>query len=332
MKWTLNEPQSGDVVRIKLGNIYHYGIYVNDEEIIQFGLPPTDLRRDASKVEVCISSLEEFLCGNFLEVAQAESKKERKKMFSPERVVERARERLGERGYHILYNNCEHFVNQCLFGKSECSQVEQVRQMWKNFPFVNIYVEKFPFETSSNEIFPAERLAEIEKCGNVDVRMEKFYDWKLLERGIHQSLGINIKNVDFKKNKSKWQCDDFEFSLSHGENIVAVAVARNSVGVDVELIDVARFEKFPPNKILTKGEMKNIEVNSETLNKLWTVKEALFKKGGYKGFNPAKIDTQQAKYKTHKIAVEGKTFYLSIASDDISFIKLHLGNGISLCE
>ena len=40
MKWSFVEPSSGDMIRVKLGSIYHYGIFADDGEIIQFGLPP----------------------------------------------------------------------------------------------------------------------------------------------------------------------------------------------------------------------------------------------------------------------------------------------------
>jgi hypothetical protein len=38
--------------------------------------------------------------------------------------VRRARSRLGERHYHLLRNNCEHFCNWCQLGESRSEQVE----------------------------------------------------------------------------------------------------------------------------------------------------------------------------------------------------------------
>ena len=40
MKWILGEPKSGDMIRVKSGTVYHYGVYVSDDEVIQFGLAP----------------------------------------------------------------------------------------------------------------------------------------------------------------------------------------------------------------------------------------------------------------------------------------------------
>ena len=53
---------------------------------------------------------------------------EAKKMRSPEEIITTASERIGEGGYDILHNNCEHFVNSCAFGKSNSAFVDNVRE------------------------------------------------------------------------------------------------------------------------------------------------------------------------------------------------------------
>ena len=47
--------------------------------------------------------------------------------FDPRAVVERARSRLGERGYRILTNNCEHFCMWALCNENHSSQVDRLR-------------------------------------------------------------------------------------------------------------------------------------------------------------------------------------------------------------
>ena len=327
MKWTLNEPVRGDVVRVKLGNIYHFGIYVSDDEIIQFGLPPTNLQRDASTVEVCSTNLETFLCGKFLEVGVPE-KKENKKILPKEKIVEAARARLGERGYHIIYNNCEHFAFQCAFKEKVCNQIEEVRELFRSYPFVNVFVKKFPFQTKNNEIYPSQRQQEIENCGNVNVKEEKFYAWKLLEHAALQSLGLEIKNVKFINDHGKWSCDKFHFSISHSENLVAVAIARNPVGVDIEEINLQRFSKIPIGRILTKEELAQNEYNEQDLNCLWAVKEAVFKKSNLKAFNPCKVSTVNEKYKSLILQNDGNQFALAVVTNDLPFVKFYLDEDI----
>lgn len=131
MRWLLSDPQYGDMIRVKSGTIYHYGIYVSDAEVIQFGLAPA--ARPAlkdSEVEVLATDIDTFLGGQFLEVAEFD-RKERKANRAPDEVVSVARDRLGERGYHILYNNCEHFAHECVSGKHYSEQVDGVRDLFR---------------------------------------------------------------------------------------------------------------------------------------------------------------------------------------------------------
>jgi Lecithin retinol acyltransferase len=44
--------------------------------------------------------------------------------YSAQEIVLRARSRLGENEYQVLRNNCEHFCNWCISGRSRSTQVE----------------------------------------------------------------------------------------------------------------------------------------------------------------------------------------------------------------
>ena len=78
MKWILGEPQSGDMIRVKAGTIHHYGVYVSDGEVIQFGLAPNarpELKD--SDIEVLSTDIDTFLNGQFLEVAEFDRKEKK---------------------------------------------------------------------------------------------------------------------------------------------------------------------------------------------------------------------------------------------------------------
>lgn len=114
MKWKSVSPSYGDIIRVKMSFYFHYGIYVDDNTVIQFGLPDnTGLL--SSSIAVCVTDIEGFSCGNMCETGVMD-KSERKKRFSPEETVLRAQKRIGESGYNMTDNNCEHFVNDCVFG------------------------------------------------------------------------------------------------------------------------------------------------------------------------------------------------------------------------
>lgn len=131
MKWILGEPHIGDMIRVRSGSIYHYGVYVSDSEVIQFGLAPAarPTLRDTD-IEVLSTDIDTFLSGQFLEVAEFD-RKEKKANKTPEEAVSIARARMGERGYHILYNNCEHFAYECVTGKKYSEQVDSVRDLFR---------------------------------------------------------------------------------------------------------------------------------------------------------------------------------------------------------
>ena len=130
MKWSYIEPSKGDMVRVAVGSIYHFGIYVSDDEVIQFGLPPSRRSRLMdSEVEVLASGIDEFLDGGFLEVCEFD-RKERKNNRTPDEIVSYARSKIGMRGYHIIHNNCEHFANECVSGSKVCSQTDSLRTMF----------------------------------------------------------------------------------------------------------------------------------------------------------------------------------------------------------
>ncbi len=130
MTWMFSEPTFGDLIRVKYGEFWHYGIYADDNEIIQFGYNPAGGLIPPEEVKVLSTNIDEFLLGGFLEVAQFD-KKELKKKRNPTDTVNIARSRIGEAGYHILQNNCEHFANECVFGEHKSKQVDSVRNFLK---------------------------------------------------------------------------------------------------------------------------------------------------------------------------------------------------------
>ena len=126
MQWVAKTPVFGDLIRTKVQFYHHYGIFVSEQEVIQFGLPD-DPMRPAEQVKVLTSDIATFLGGGEVEVGQPEGP-EKKALRKPEQIVSLAKSRLGEGGYDILHNNCEHFVNDCAFGTPSSSFVDNVRQ------------------------------------------------------------------------------------------------------------------------------------------------------------------------------------------------------------
>ena len=125
--WIQRKPTMGDHIRVnRIGGLYaHHGIYVSEEEVIHFTGKEDDSILDWSKPEVISSDLEYFLKGGILEIKEY-SDEEFQDLYAPEQIVTYARACLGDKGYHLAFNNCEHFANVCTLGRFRSNQVERV--------------------------------------------------------------------------------------------------------------------------------------------------------------------------------------------------------------
>ena len=335
MKWLLKDAVAGDMIRVKLGDIYHYGIYVNDSDVIQFGPPPERrITKKDSEIEVLSTDIDAFLIGGFLEVAEFD-KKEKKRNRAPEDVIAYARSRIGTRGYNILYNNCEHFANECISGVASCSQADRVREMFRTMPIVDIYLAEIPEGVKIKGVYPKERDEEIRSVSNERVKREKYFVWKLLEYALERSLGIKIKKAALTKNEAgKWTTDSCYISLSHSGSAVAVAISRAAVGVDIELLSSSHTEKLA-QKILTKSENDNFLLQNDSeknvfLIKKWSMKEAIFKKENNKIFEPSKIESSTENAFSKIVRIGGEDFICSVATDTPE--KCRFFEGINLSK
>ena len=331
MKWDLTEQKFGDMIRVKVGPLFHYGIYVNDNEIIQFGVNPA-LRqgKTENEIEVCITDIETFLCNEFLEVAIPQGKEKRTKN-SPEKAVELARSRLGEKGYHLLYNNCEHFAYECVTGVKYCSQTENVRNMFKNLAVTDVYFASI-VNSEISELYPKERWEQIEVTNDKNLKIQRYFVWKLLEYALNRSFGYKLQNLSFTKSESgKWSCKECYFSLSHSNDAVCVAVSRKPVGVDIEP-QMKEFNDKISKKILNENEFDefnrlNDNEKAEYLTRKWCAKESIFKQGNESVFSPSTINTE-SNVICNTIEIASKLYHYAVSSPDTD--KLRIYNNIKL--
>lgn len=125
MNWESKTPRPADIIRTRVKFYYHYGIFISEDEVIQFGLPD-DPGRPAEEIKVIATDVYTFLMGGEIETAAPDAE-EKKRLRSASEIIKTARSRIGEGGYDILHNNCEHFVNACVFGESKSGFVDSVR-------------------------------------------------------------------------------------------------------------------------------------------------------------------------------------------------------------
>lgn len=128
--WVNKEPVFGDHIRVNRGLYYHHGIYVTDDVIIQFGSTSQELNPELAKVME--TNLDGFLKGGFLEVREY-TEEEQKGKRTPTEIVNYAFMQIGRGGYNLLTNNCEHFANECVFGKNKSEQVDKIKDIFNIF-------------------------------------------------------------------------------------------------------------------------------------------------------------------------------------------------------
>ena len=93
----------------------HHGIYIGRGMVVHYaGL--SGFLRSGPVEEVTMSRFSMGRAVRIIEYSESE--------YSPQEIVQRARSRLGENEYQVFRNNCEHFCNWCISGRSYSTQVE----------------------------------------------------------------------------------------------------------------------------------------------------------------------------------------------------------------
>ena len=115
--------KKGDHIRVSRGLYYHHGIYISDDEVIHFSGVKSDSILDWENCRVISTDLDTFLCGGKLEI-KIYSKCDSKKLKNIDDIISLARRCVGQSGYSLFTNNCEHFANYCTINKKISHQVE----------------------------------------------------------------------------------------------------------------------------------------------------------------------------------------------------------------
>ena len=127
-KYKCIEPKVGDIVKVEISNgLFHYGLYLGNDEIIQYGLAKDFLKTKKEDVKILITSMNEFLDGK-MALVRVYSLFDKLKKNSPKKAIKLALDRLGEAKYDPIENNCEHFVNECVFNKHISLQANKYKK------------------------------------------------------------------------------------------------------------------------------------------------------------------------------------------------------------
>lgn len=126
MKWEMKPPVKGDAIRTKISFYHHYGVFIDEDTIVQFGLPD-NTGRALEEIDVCITDIDSFAEGRDVERAVF-SLAEKRQRRHPDETAEIALSRVGEKGYDFFMNNCADFVNSCVFKDGSNLDVLEIRK------------------------------------------------------------------------------------------------------------------------------------------------------------------------------------------------------------
>lgn len=101
-------------------NYDHYGIYIGNNKVIHYN----SLDGTMKNAEICEGDMSSnFPSGKYFVLDFGSNAK-----FSAADTVKRAKSRIGEKGYNLLTNNCEHFAVWCKTGNSVSYQIDSLSE------------------------------------------------------------------------------------------------------------------------------------------------------------------------------------------------------------
>ena len=149
---------------------------------------------------------------------------------------------------------------------------------------LDVYLAPVPADLVPGTLASPERSRELAETRNPALLRQRYLVWKVLEYAADRSFGLKAEELHFRKNlRGRWSCEKMEFSLSHTDGMVAVAVSNSPVGVDVENIP-SFVERYGSRPDRTERVLRKIAAPQEAdrqgaaaLLYMWTGKESLFK-------------------------------------------------------
>ena len=169
---------------------------------------------------------------------------------------------------------------------------------------------------SGNDVLPSFVQEKINVIQNQKVIKQKKASYGLLKKAVKEVLDFDDDFSLVKQEKNgKPICENYFFSISHCQNLVAVALSDVNVGLDIEVVKAHKNFKDLKNKILNKNEHKLSIENMDDLTELWVKKESRFKFDGDAVFIPKNIDTNNFQYHIDCFEYGGENYYLSVATE-----------------
>jgi len=186
----------------------------------------------------------------------------------------------------------------------------------------NIYIYVAPVcKFKDNDVLPEFAKQEIDKINYLNSINQKKAVWGLLHKAIEEVKGFDDDFYHIEKNENgKPISKKYFLSISHCEDLVAVAVSNENVGIDIERVD--KNKNF--NRLIRyiSHPLEKLPSNTETLYGAWVKKEAKFKFEGGKTFFPKNINTSTFSSKVFSFNYQDDIYYLAIVADNLECVEI----------
>ncbi len=181
--------------------------------------------------------------------------------------------------------------------------------------FTDVYYATLPNVLGRRGVYPPARAEYIANTSNPLLRRQRYYVWLLLEHALEESLHKTLAEIQpYLTERGVWASPVCHFSLSHGDNAVAVAISDGAVGVDIQ----KRIERVElAMHILAPSEQDAFQTAEDPhafLTELWTKKESLFKASGALRFQPKTLTADCAFTQTRWVDCADERYALSVTS------------------
>lgn len=167
-----------------------------------------------------------------------------------------------------------------------------------------------------NEVLPLYIKNKLPTLTNQQVINQKKAGYGLLRQLIKESIGFDEDfSTIYLTPNGKPICDEYYFSISHTNEVVAVAFSNTNIGIDIELLDDNKNLDALGKRILHKNEQTLSLISKSEILKLWVKKEGKFKFDGGKIFIPNNIDTNSFETMTELITYDNKNYWLCVVTN-----------------
>ena len=121
---TVEQPPIGAHLCTPRTMYYHHGVYVGDGMVIHYsGFAKGITSGPVEKVSLTDFQSSGDVRRGYEIIAHPNAS------FKSEQIIENAYKRLKEEKYDLIFNNCEHFVHDCIYGQSKSPQVNNILKL-----------------------------------------------------------------------------------------------------------------------------------------------------------------------------------------------------------